>query len=423
VSDTWWTLADAETPEGAIEAIATMTPKVYERVRKSLAIGLGMAVEELDALRAKPNGQDQAAKGVEPWDIPPVSMWAARAPPKLRDWIIEDLAIAAGRVTSFVGHGGFGKTTIATQIAIACAISDSLWGMSVNGGSVVGVFCEDEESEIDRRVRLIAEREGIAIDRLDNLHLLSRDGDDNVLASFDHDMIKLTGNYWRLDAAIAQIKPRLTILDTAADMFAGEFMSTTHVRQFLKTALGGYCKRHGTAVMLNAHPSASAMKDGDGAGFSTAWNNSVRSRLYLRTPKSDDREAIADRRVLEIRKSNYGPSGAMIPLIYERGLFVIDREPIEEAAAQPKRAGRADTMLAMAVMAYFREKAPSGQVVTFGAIFEALQKAGDIPKGQYETVRKPLQRTLKSLVTEKLLKDCEVPRGYRMATATAESPA
>jgi RecA-family ATPase len=69
------------------------------------------------------------------------------------------------------------------------------------------------------------------------------------------------------------------------------------------------CLRHETAVLLLAHPSASAMASGDGGGFSTAWNNSVRSRLYLRRPKSEDAEAIADRRVLEVRKANYGPSG------------------------------------------------------------------------------------------------------------------
>jgi hypothetical protein len=355
-----------------------------------------------------------------PWDIPPVSMWADRAAPAPRDWIIEGIALAAGRVTSFVGNGGFGKTTIATQIAMACAITGSLWGMKVNGGTVVGIFCEDEQDEIERRTRLIAEREGIELERLDNLHLLSRDGEDNVLASFDHDLIKLTGNYWRLDATFAALKPRLAIIDTAADVFAGDFMSTTHVRQFIKTGLGGLCKRHGTAILLPAHPSASAMTSGDGAGFSTAWNNSVRSRLYLRTPKTDDREEAADRRVLEIRKSNYGPSGGIVPLIFDRGEFVIDPEPIDEIEPAQRKAAKTDTRLAIAVMGYFAKKAPSGQVATFGAIFETLQKAGDIPRGHYDTVRKPLQRTLKILVAEKLLRDCEVPRGYRIALESPE---
>jgi RecA-family ATPase len=212
---------------------------------------------------------------------------------------------------------------------------------------------------------------------------------------------------------VAKIRPRLTIIDTAADVFAGDFMSTPHVRQFIKFALGGLCKRHDTAVLLLAHPSAAAMANGDGAGFSVAWNNSVRSRLYLRRPKTDDAEAAADRRVLEIKKSNYGPTGAIIPLAYEAGRFTLDSEPIDEAA-RPIRAAKSDTRLSMAVMGYFSAKAASGQVVSFGPIFEALQSAGDIPKGHYDTVRKPLQRTLKDLVGAGLLGQTDVPRGYRM---------
>lgn len=224
----------------------------------------------------------------------------------------------------------------------------------------------------------------------------------------------LTEFYWQVDATFASLKPRLGIFDTAADLFAGDFMSTPHVRQFIKVALGGLAQRHGSAVLLLAHPSASAMASGDGAGFSTAWSNSVRSRWYLRRPKSDDPDAIADRRVLEIRKANYGPSGATVPLLYSQGRFVLDPEPVEEGV-RAVRAAKVDTRLSIAVMAYFKAKASSGQVVSFGNVFESLQKAGDIPAGIYQTVRKPLQRSLKELVDSGLLRASNVPRGYRMA--------
>lgn len=79
------------------------------------------------------------------------------------------------------------------------------------------------------------------------------------------------------------------------------------------------------------------------------------------------------------------------------------------------RAAKGDTRLSIAVMGYFKEKAASGQIVSFGSIFEALQASGDIGRGNYETVRKPLQRTLKDLVGNALLSQSEVPRGYRIA--------
>ena len=353
----------------------------------------------------------------EPWEIPPVSAWVDRDPPPPRDWIVEGLALGAGRVASFLGNGGFGKSTIATQIAVAVAAGRPLWGMPVLGGPVVGIFCEDEPLEVERRTRAICVRQGIDLSDLGNLHLLSRDGEENVLASFDHDLIQLTETFWRLDATLAAIRPRLTIVDTAADVFAGDFMSTPHVRQFIKTALGGLCKRHGTAILLLAHPSASAMNSGDGSGFSTAWNNSVRSRLYIRAPKTDDKDAAADRRVLEIKKSNYGPTGAAVPLVYESGEFVLDGEPIEEAA-KPARAAKSDTRLALAVMTYFRAKASFGQVVAFKSVVDALQSGGDIPPGEYQKVRKPLQRTLAALVADGMLRLSEVPRGYRIVLET-----
>jgi len=360
-----------------------------------------------------PDPTETSPAVVEPLVVEPASFLAERDPPPARDWVCEGLGLPAGRVTSLIGNGGFGKSTVAQQIAIAVATNRPVFGLPVKGGPVFGIFCEDEQPELDRKTRTICAADRTELAMLDCAYLLSRDGKDNILCSFDHDQIQLTEFYWQLDATIANIRPRLVIIDTAADVFAGDFMSTPHVRQFIKVALGGLCLRHETAVLLLAHPSASAMASGDGGGFSTAWNNSVRSRLYMRRPKSEDAEAIADRRVLEVRKANYGPSGGIVPLLYSQGRFILDPEPIDEAAKQVK-AVKSDTRLSLAVMSYFKANAPSGQIVGFGSIFEALQASGDIPRGSYETVRKPLQRTLKNLVEAGLLGLSEVPRGYRI---------
>ncbi len=363
-----------------------------------------------EATEQSTNGKVEG-ETIEPLAVEPASLLIDRDPPPPRDWVCEGLGIPAARVTSLIGNGGFGKSTVAHQIALAVAMSRPLFGMPVKGGTVFGLFCEDEQAELDRKTRTICDADDTDLGLLESAYLLSRDGHDNVLCVFERDQIVLTDFYWQLDATVAGLKPRLTIIDTAADVFAGDFMSTPHVRQFIKVALGGLCVRHDTAVLLLAHPSASAMASGDGGGFSTAWNNSVRSRLYLRRPKSDDAEAVADRRVMEIRKANYGPTGATVPLLYERGRFVLDPEPIEERTSAAPSTAKADTRQAIAVMTHLRKAASDGAIVGFGTLYKALHGAADKSSGEYEKQRKALSRTLKSLCTEKLLRATQVPKG------------
>lgn len=378
---------------------------------------------ELNRLRGVPGAAQAIAK---PLEIEAASAWASRPEPAPRDWIIHGL-IPAGRVTSMLGNGGLGKTLLAVQLGVHVSMNRPIFGRAVNGGLVLGVFCEDEQDELERRARAACAGEAIALESLERLHMTSRDGLDNLLCTFDREQIVMTQFYRELDATVAALRPRLTIIDTAADVFGGDFMSTPQVRQFLKVALGGLCVRHGTAVLLLAHPSASGMQSGEGGGFSTAWHNSVRSRLYLRRPKSEDKEAMKDRRVLEVMKSNYGPDGASVALIYERGYFVPDPEPLEEGA-RPVRAPKTDTRLAVAVLEQIRKLSPDGvAVVSFGAILKPLQAGGVLPAAttdaDSEKVRKGLQRTLNQLCEEKLVAKTTVPRGYRFTGQQAPEAA
>ena len=366
---------------------------------------------ELARLKGRPD-----APAASLLEIENVAQWVDRAEPAPRDWVIAGL-IPGGRVTSLLGNGGLGKTTVSASIAAHVAGYQDLYGLKVAGGSVLGIFCEDEREEIERRIRTACTAQDLPLERMSQLHVAARDGRDNIMCTFERDQIVLTEFYREIDATVAALSPRLVIIDTAADVFAGDFMSTPHVRQFIKHALGGLCVRYGCAVLLVAHPSSSGMSSGDGSGFSTAWNNSVRSRLYLRRPKTEDGDAAKDRRVLEVRKSNYAADGLAIPLIWSGGGFILDNDPIEETA-RITRAPKHDTRLAVAVLGYFRSQA-AGSVVTFGALFEKLQGKGELPAGVYETVRKPLQRTLKQLQSEGLIAQSNVPRGYRLTSEAA----
>jgi hypothetical protein len=67
-------------------------------------------------------------------------------------------------------------------------------------------------------------------------------------------------------------------------------------RQFIGM-LRGLAIRHECAVLLLSHPSVAGIASGGGSSGSTAWNNSVRSRLYLsRVVGNDGFEANPDAR-------------------------------------------------------------------------------------------------------------------------------
>src|SRR5262249_54953706 len=91
-----------------------------------------------------------------------------------------------------------------------------------------------------------------------------------------------------------------------------------------------------TAVILLAHPSLAGIASGSGLSGSTAWNNSVRSRLYLKVEKTkkgdeekDQEDSETERaaddnsvRVLETMKQNYAGLGAPVRLVWRNGLLL-----------------------------------------------------------------------------------------------------
>lgn len=111
-------------------------------------------------------------------------------------------------------------------------------------------------------------------------------------------------------------RPALIVLDALADLFGGDEVNRAQVRQFV-AMLRAIAIDFGTTVVLLAHPSVNGMSNGPGLSGSTAWNNSVRSRLYM---KRDDQ---SDPRTIEVIKANYGAVGQQIRVKWERGMFVL----------------------------------------------------------------------------------------------------
>ena len=123
----------------------------------------------------------------------------------------------------------------------------------------------------------------------------------------------------------------MVILDTLADLFGGNEVDRAQARQFVGM-LRGLAMQFDCTVVLLAHPSLSGMASGSGQSGSTAWNNSVRSRLYLkRITEADGRAEVEpdpDLRELTTMKANYGRSGGNIEIRWVDGRFVLSTDPI-----------------------------------------------------------------------------------------------
>jgi RecA-family ATPase len=242
-----------------------------------------------------------------------------------RRWIVPDM-IPDRTVSIVAGDGGDGKTTLLLQLAVSIAGARPWLGHNPESGSALFVTAEDDIDEIHRRLVAIANSLDVALANLGDLHVVSLAGKDAVMAA-PHGKagtVTATSVFRGLVAQVEQIRPHLVILDALADVFGGEENARSQARQFIGL-LRGLAINHDLAVVLIAHPSLTGMSSGSGTSGSTAWSNSVRSRLYLERFKGgDEREIDPDMRVLRVKKSNYGPAGLELRLRWSNGSFILN---------------------------------------------------------------------------------------------------
>lgn len=94
-----------------------------------------------------------------------------------------------------------------------------------------------------------------------------------------------TALWAELRAEVLEFRPVLLVLDTLADVFGGSEKDRAQVRQFVGL-LRGLAIEADLATLLLGHPSIAGMASGAGTSGSTAWSNSVRSRLCLERLKT-----------------------------------------------------------------------------------------------------------------------------------------
>ena len=262
------------------------------------------------------------------------------------------------KVTALYGDGGTGKTLLAMQLMVASALGIPFLDLEVRQGRVYGLLAENDIDDTHITLDTIARhyRGGLAALK-GKMRVAPRAGYDNALMHSDARDKPL---FQQLLADIKNFQPDLVVLDTAADLYAGNENDRVQVNRFVKA----YCERiaieTGAAVLLCAHPSREGLRSGEGSGGSTAWSNAVRSRLYLRR-EGEDGDPNADFRVLELKKANLARSGITISIMWHAGVFVRADGP-----RQSPLSGDDERIIAEVEQAYLRNKPWSAHAQAHG---------------------------------------------------------
>jgi RecA-family ATPase len=266
--------------------------------------------------------------GVAPDDPPSISFidpatWHGKPIPE-RQWLIQDL-IPAANVTLLTGHGGAGKTTLALQLASAVALGGYWLDNKLEQGPVMAVCCEDDEPELHRRLACITDRlGGSLIDLRSRFQLATMAGRDALLGVPDRGLIVPTPLFEEISCQAIAMRPKLIVIDNAADVYGGDENSRSMVRQFI-TLLRGLALDTDAAVLLTLHPSLTGIQTGTGMSGNTAWFNGPRAQLYLKAATTEQGdEPDCGLRELKARKNNYGPLAAKMLLRWRDGVFLVE---------------------------------------------------------------------------------------------------
>ncbi|HTC04897.1 MAG TPA: AAA family ATPase [Xanthobacteraceae bacterium] len=263
--------------------------------------------------------------------------WPNEAPPPV-DWLVVN-RVPRGDVTTLHGDGGAGKTDIALRLGANVARAASDWlGHEIHAGKVLFVSGEEPERELQRRMWQHSQCDGYRLDELaDSFRLWLPDKiSDAAMAVADRysGLMQPTRIMQEIAAAIVEFSPALIIVDNVAATFAGNQNDRVSVRSYVnlwRQIAHGPSK---PAVLLLDHPSLSGLTNGSGRGGNMDWRNAVRSALWLHPP-TDGAEADRGIRILETAKSNYGPPGNPLRLVWaEGGLQLEHTQPSHHRAAK-----------------------------------------------------------------------------------------
>lgn len=258
--------------------------------------------------------------------------WADKEVPE-RDWMV-DQYILRGQLTYFTGPGSAGKSLLAQQLGTCLALGAPFLGIPTRQTNAAYITCEDDFDELHRRQVAICKSLGASLnDLVGKFRLVSLVGhlspglsvyEPSTPFSLDYQAreggMRPTKLYDAIEGIAMEDGVGFIALDNTAQMFTGNENIRNEVASFTGL-LNRLAQRTKGAVVLLGHPN----KAGDDYSGSTAWNNQVRSRLYLERDEHDP-----DLRKLTGAKANYAREGNELGFRWHDWAFVLDRDIPED---------------------------------------------------------------------------------------------
>ena len=297
---------------------------------------------EFDNDNAPPAWMDEAsdslfaeyAKGDEPPPalnlIDPAS-WAGTDAPE-RAWKVKDY-IPDRQATLLTGKGAAGKSLVSQQQCTCIALGLPFLGLETVQTTAIYITCEDDADELHRRQKAICDSLGVTMEDLSGkLFLLSLQGEmNNELATFDQSgRMFIASRYQQITNACEATGAGFVVLDNTAHTFTGNENDRHQVAAFINLCNRLAITING-AVVIVGHPN----KAGDSYSGSTAWENQVRSRLFMEIPENEDGSfSDPDLRVMRREKTNYARRGGELAFMWYKGAFVLPDVVPEEHREQ-----------------------------------------------------------------------------------------
>lgn len=295
-------------------------------------------------------------------------------------------------VTLLAAHGGTGKSLLALSMAVALATGQPFAELACKRSRVLLLSCEDDDLVLRYRLDRVLQAAGMTDQALgDQLVVYDMTDRDSVLFAGGREGGHLTPQYEWLKQRIEQHQADVVVIDNASDVFDGNEINRAQVRQFVRSLARLVRDRNG-AVLLLAHVDKSTAR-GSAAGSesysgSTAWHNSVRSRLFM---AEEDGHI-----VLRHEKANYGPRAPDVHLVRSGPML----RPVSEEAADPAAGMKRDMELAavLRLMVDFEQRgdriatAPTAQNNPYRALSSEKGFPKAITKSRMGSVMRELER-------------------------------